>query len=151
MADKSKNKNPVGRPSKFELYEKVILNIAKYGLTDKQIASAVGIDESSLNNWKKDNPKFFESLKEAKEESDRSVVKSLYERANGYNINETTKELRMTDDGEKELVVTKVVTKHIVPDTTAQIFWLKNRQPDKWRDKQELEHSGELNIKIDWE
>ena len=140
-----------GRPSLFDKYEKIILGIAKYGLTDKQIASAVGIDESTLTHWKKDNPQFFTSLKEIKEEADRTVVNSLYNRANGYNLDEVTQELRMNDDGEKELVVTKVVTKHIVPDTTAQIFWLKNRQPDKWRDKQDIEHSGELNIKIDWE
>lgn len=44
-----------------------------------------------------------------------------------------------------ELVVTKVVTKEVIPDTTAQIFWLKNRRPDLWRDKQQIEHSGEVN------
>jgi transcriptional regulator with XRE-family HTH domain len=135
-----------GRPSLFDKYEKIILGIAKYGLTDKQIANAIGIDEATLNNWKKEHKEFFESLKAIKEEADRTVVDSLYNRALGYNLDEVTKELRMNTDGEKELVVTKVVTKHIVPDTTAQIFWLKNRQPDKWRDKQDIEHSGEIKM-----
>jgi hypothetical protein len=49
------------------------------------------------------------------------------------------------DTGEYELKVTKVVTKEVQPDTTAEIFWLKNRKPETWRDKKDIEHSGNIN------
>ena len=132
----------MARPSKFEEYKDIILGMAKYGLTDKQMAEALNITEQTINNWKQAHTAFFESLKSIKAQADTEVSQSLFKRATGYAYNETTQE--PTEDG--GLMVTKVVTKQQAPDTTAQIFWLKNRQPDKWRDKQELEHSGEIKM-----
>jgi len=134
------DKLKTGRPSLFEKYEQIILKIAKYGLTEKQIADSLGINIDTITNWKKANPEFFVTLKRIKEESDETIKKSLYNRALGYSYDEVIKETKYNKEtGEDELVVTKVITKHVVPDTTAQIFWLKNRQPQQWRDKQEVD------------
>ncbi|WP_142974162.1 transposase [Enterococcus casseliflavus] len=109
------------------------------GLTDKQVAHNMNIAESTLHEWKKKYSVLSESLKRGKEVVDRQVENALLKRALGYEFKETTQEL--TEDGMR---VTKVITKQQAPDTTAQIFWLKNRKPQEWRDKQETEISGHI-------
>lgn len=115
---------------------------ARDGLTDDQIAQNIGISRSTLAVWKNKYSDLSDALKRGKEVVDRQVENALLKRALGYEYEEVTKEL--TDFG---LKITKVVTKQVVPDTTAQIFWLKNRKPAEWRDKQEVAHSGDMNIK----
>ncbi len=112
---------------------------ARDGLTDKQVAHNMNIAESTLHEWKKKYSVLSESLKRGKEVVDRQVENALLKRALGYEFKETTREL--TEDGMR---VTKVITKQQAPDTTAQIFWLKNRKPQEWRDKQETEISGHI-------
>ena len=109
---------------------------ARDGLTDEQIANNIGISVSCLNNWKNKYVEILESLKKGKEVVDRQVENALLTRALGYEYTETTREY-IPELG--EMKTTKKVTKQVAPDTTAQIFWLKNRKPDKWRDKQEYE------------
>ena len=106
----------------------VIEGWARDGLTDKQIAGKMGISEVTLNSYKKKYPKFFKSLKKGKEVVDYQVEKKLLKRALGYQTQETKQELV-----NGELKVTEVKTKEVKPDTTAQIFWLKNRKPKEWR------------------
>lgn len=112
---------------------------ARDGLTDKQVAYNMNIAESTLHEWKKKYSVLSESLKRGKEVVDRQVENALLKRALGYEFKETTQEL--TEDGMR---VTKVITKQQAPDTTAQIFWLKNRKPHEWRDKQETEITGHI-------
>lgn len=109
---------------------------ARDGLTDEQIAENIGISRSTLNNWKDKYPDISDTLKRGKEVVDRQVENALLKRALGYEYTEVTREY-IPEVG--KMTVTKEVTKQVVPDTTAQIFWLKNRKPDKWRDKQEYE------------
>lgn len=109
---------------------------ARDGLTDEQIANNIGISVSCLNNWKNKYVEILESLKRGKEVIDRQVENALLKRALGYEYTETTREYIPELD---EMKTTKKVTKQVAPDTTAQIFWLKNRKPDKWRDKREIE------------
>lgn len=109
---------------------------ARDGLTDEQIAENIGISRSTLNNWKDKYPDISDTLKKGKYVVDRQVENALLKRALGYEYTEVTREY-IPEVG--EVTVTKEVTKQVVPDTTAQIFWLKNRKPDKWRDKQEYE------------
>ncbi|WP_338630836.1 transposase [Clostridium baratii] len=119
---------------------------ARNGLTDEQIAKNLGIAVSTLNDYKNKYSEFSESLKRGKEVIDIEVENALLKRALGYKYNEVTKELiRDKETGEEELRVTKVVTKEVTPDTTAQIFWLKNRKPEEWRDKKDVEHSGNVS------
>ena len=114
---------------------------ARDGLTDKQIAENIGVAYSTFRDWIKRFPALTAPLKRGKEVIDRQVENALLKRALGYEYVETTKEL--TDLG---LTVTKQVTKQVAPDTTAQIFWLKNRKPKEWRDKKETEVTGNLNV-----
>lgn len=118
---------------------------ARDGLIDEQIAENVGINPATLYDWKKRYPEISESLKKGKEVVDIQVENALLKRALGYTYEEVTKELcEDAETGEMKLRVTKKVTKEVVPDTTAQIFWLKNRRSDRWRDKQDMEHSGQI-------
>lgn len=141
---KSEHK-PKGRPSTFTASIQELLRFMyEHGYTDKQVALQVGVNESTVNNWKKKHPDFFKSLKEWKSTADNQVEASLFQRAIGYDTEET--KVFCTKDGS---IKTHTMKKHYAPDVTAQIFWLKNRQPDKWRDKQEIEHgTGDKSFKF---
>lgn len=109
---------------------------ARDGLTDEQIAFNMRIGIRTLYEWKDKYPQISQSLKRGKEVIDRMVENALLKRALGYSYKETTRELVVDKDtGEAEIKITKIVEKEVVPDTTAQIFWLKNRKPNEWRDK----------------
>jgi hypothetical protein len=146
MEEKSKH---TGRPKttvkqrieakRFDI--KKIKKLAFYGLTDKDLCVLLEIDEMTLNRWKKDE-EFMLALKGGKLEADNQVVRRLYERAMGYEHEDTYFSNYLGK------VTATTYTKHYPPDPTALIFWLKNRQPDKFRDKQEIEHSGDMNLII---
>lgn len=119
---------------------------ARDGLTEEQIAHNMGIRRETLIEWKKKYPNISNTLKRGKEIIDRQVENALLKRALGYSYKETTKELIFDKEtGKTELKITKEVEKEVVPDTTAQIFWLKNRKPEEWREKQEVQMSGAVN------
>ena len=102
---------------------------ARDGLTDEQIAKNIGINRDTLYRWKKAHSDISDALKRGKEVIDRQVENALLKRALGYTYDE------ITFEGDDEV---KRVRKQVVPDTTAQIFWLKNRKPEEWRDKREI-------------
>ena len=116
---------------------------AKDGLTDEQIAYNIGINVKTLYDWKNRFSNISNALKKGKEVIDRHVENALLKRALGYTYTEFK-----TEESEKDGVKTTRTIKEVIPDTTAQIFWLKNRKPKEWRDKQELEHSGEVATTI---
>lgn len=126
---------------------------ARDGLSDEQIAHNMGISRSTLSEWKNKYSDIADTLKKTKEIVDREVENALFRRAMGYKYDEVTYER-----GEE----VKRVTKEVAPDTTAQIFWLKNRKPAEWRDKIEqqqtvtIQDDGFLEalkgtIKDDWD
>ena len=102
---------------------------AREGLTDEQIAKNIGINIGTLYEWKRKYPQINEALKKGKAIIDNEVEEALIKSALGYDYTETTREF-----GE----ITKTVEKHVQPNVTALIFWLKNRRPDLWRDKQDV-------------
>jgi hypothetical protein len=113
---------------------------ARDGLTNDQIAHNIGISGRSFAEWVSRFPSISSALKKGKTPVDIEVENALLKRALGYDYDETVKELTPTgkigDDGKpiyRQHV--KTITKHMPPDTTAQIFWLKNRRPGRWRDK----------------
>ena len=118
---------------------------ARDGLTDEQIAGNIGIKRQTLYEWTKRFPVISDTLKRGKEIVDRQVENALLKRALGYEYDEVTREPDMNG----EMVETKRVTKQVLPDTTAQIFWLKNRKPDEWRDKQNINVTTEKHKKLD--
>lgn len=112
---------------------------ARDGLTDEQIAKNMGITAKTLYAWKNKYGEICKSLKRGKEVVDRQVENALLKRALGYTYEEITYE-----GG----VETKRVVKEVVPDTTAQIFWLKNRKREAWADRQNIELSQPIDDSI---
>ena len=110
---------------------------ARDGLIDEQIAKNMGIALSTLKLWKNGHPAILAALKRGKEVIDIEVENALYKRAIGYTYEEV-KEEEMPDGRVRRTVTIK----EVAGDTTAQIFWLKNRKPAEWRDKQNIEHTG---------
>ena len=116
------------------------------GLTDEQLAHNMGIACSTLYEWKKKYTEIAETLKKTKDVVDKEVEGALYKSAMGYDYEEITKQRRFNRaTGEYEMVITERKTKHQPPNTAAIIFWLKNRKPDVWKDKQEITDSQALD------
>ena len=105
------------RLQKIHFDNVTIEKLAKRGFTDADIADVLGVNEVTVNRWKKDSPEFLQALKEAKSIADAHVEGALYHRAIGFQGSD----------------------KVYPPDATSIIFWLKNRKPDSWRDKTEQE------------
>lgn len=125
----------MARPSKFEKIDlEQVEKLAGFGLIDTEIASVIGISTATLNNYKK-KPEFLESLKKGKAKADAKVIESLYLRATGYEHEDTY------FSNFQGVVTATPYIKHYPPDATSMIFWLKNRQPDRWREKQEVDHN----------
>lgn len=126
-------KSGVGRPSKYKPeFARIAEKLSALGATDKDLADAFDVVESTINEWKLDHPDFSESLK-AKRIPDDEIEASLFKRAKGYirTIQRVTKDGDVVDTEEE-----------LPPDPTSMIFWLKNRRPKQWRDKQEHEVTG---------
>lgn len=127
-------KSNAGRPTKYqESYNRQAEKLCLLGSTDKDMADFFEVDESTINRWKIEYPEFCESIKRGKISADANVASRLYKRAIGYEHDE---DKIFNNNGEPLIVPT---IKHVQPDTTAAIFWLKNRQPARWRDKQEVD------------
>lgn len=129
-----------GRPSKFkpEMVERVY-HLALLGMNDAQLAAALEIGETTLNEYKKEQ-EFSEAIKAGKEIADSKVANSLYRRANGYSHDA----VKIVVDA-KTGAVTKVdYTEHYPPDVEAAKFWLKNRQPGMWRERVEVDNTHRL-------
>lgn len=132
MSDKPRRR---GHPSLFDdptVREKVI-ELAAEGKTDQQIADLIGVSRRTLQLWKTKDWEFLLSLKRAKSIADDVVEASLFRRATGYS-HKAVKFLQ-----HEGVVMKEEYIEHYPPDTTAAIFWLKNRRPKKWRDKQHVE------------
>ena len=121
----------MGRPSLYkDEYPGWALKLTRLGATNEDLARAFDVHVDTIKEWRNVYPKFSAALKEGKDFSDANVADRLYSRAMGY---EKPAVKHMVVCGE---VVTVEYTEHCPPDTTACIFWLKNRQSAKWRDKQ---------------
>ncbi len=130
----------VGRVSLYDP-ERHLPQAEKYardGLIEVEIAKRFGIGITTLTEWKKRHPAFRAALKQGKEEIDYRVEDSLLKRALGYEYEEIEEIISVNGD----VIKTKRTKKAVLPDVTAQIFWLKNRQKEKWRDTTHQEHTG---------
>lgn len=128
----------MSKESKFDGIDlSKVEKLAKLGLTNNDLAEFFDIGIATWYRWQNTHPEFKEMLDKWKAEADERVVRSLYERATGYSCPE---DKIFNNNGEPMVVPT---VKHYPPDTVAAIFWLKNRRPDEWRDKQE----HDVNVK----
>lgn len=136
-------KNKVGCPTKYKNeYSAQVERLCKLGLIDEELATFFEIDIATFYRWKNAHKEFREAIKRGKTECDVIVAEKLFHRATGYEHEDV--DIKMY---EGSIIKTKLI-KHYPPDTTAAIFWLKNRQPKQWRDKQEVEHSGDLKLDV---
>ena len=133
----------MARPTDYrQEYAEQARKLCLLGFTDKQLAAFFGVNESTINRWKDKYPEFCKSIKSGKVVADAQVAESLFKRATGIEVTE----VEVRDDGKKK--VKRVTKKHIPPDPTAQIFWLKNRQPEIWRDKPTVENSVQEAVPV---
>ncbi len=126
-----------GKPSSYQPeYAEQARKLCLLGATDKELADFFNVSESTINKWKIDFVEFSESIKKGKDLADADVAERLFNRACGY----------VAPDVDIKVIDSRIVKtdflKHYPPDTTAAIFWLKNRQKNKWRDKQEIDLSS---------
>lgn len=121
----------VGRPAKYKVeYAKIAKKMCDLGATDNDVAEALGIVRSTFYKWRHDYPDFSDALKVGKVKADDRVEASLYRKAVGYEFDS----VKIFNNQGEALVVTYTEIQH--PDTTAAIFWLKNRRPEEWREKE---------------
>lgn len=134
-----------GRPTAYDpRFDRIAARFALLGSTDAQLADALGVTVSTLTNWKKGHPTFLAALKSGKDEADAKVVASLYQRATGYS-HKAVKILAVPNGNNQGSTVEQVpYVERYPPDATSMIFWLKNRRPDEWRERQEVAHSGKV-------
>ena len=125
-------KSKAGRPSLYrDEYPAQALKLCRLGATNPELADFFKVAVSTLSKWLAEIPEFSDALKEGREIANANVANRLYERAMGYSHPE---DKIFNNNGEALIVPT---TKHYPPDTTAAIFWLKNRCPAQWRDRVE--------------
>ena len=117
--------------------------MARDGMIDKDIAVSLGISEETFYQYLKKFPEFSEALKRGKSPVNVKVENALLKRALGYEYTEKTIEAIVDSKGNASGQRIKTTTKHIPSDTTAMIFWLKNRKPNAWADRQEVNLKAE--------
>lgn len=141
MAGKKKGEGKVGRPSLYkDEYAEQARKLCLLGSTDKELADFFEVCETTLDTWKHEYPEFLGSIKQGKSQADANVADRLYQRAMGFTHPEV--DIRVID----HQIIKTDITKVYAPDPAAAIFWLKNRQRGKWRDKIETEHSGTMRV-----
>lgn len=136
-------KPKTGRPSSFreDYHPDRAMDYALLGMTNQEIADALGIHLDTLHDWRRKYPAFSYALKAGKEVADGKVARSLYRKAKGATI----RAIKAGPDGQPlfdDEGKPVYVDVELPGDTTAQIFWLKNRRSNQWRDKQAVEHTG---------
>jgi len=138
------SKHAGGRPPTYkpEFVEQAKV-LCQSGATDLDLADYFGVALRTISRWQAEHPEFRQSLKLGKAESDARVERSLFARATGYTY-DAIKIFPPKGDGEEPLIVP--YREHVPPDTTACIFWLKNRRPDEWRDKVQAELSRQVAL-----
>lgn len=131
------NQNALGNPGggRNTLYKDEYVEwaekLAKLGAKDSELADAFEVSETTINTWKREHVEFSEALKRGKVFADANVASALYHRAMGYS-HPAVKFMQVGGE-----IVEKEYIEHYPPDATSMIFWLKNRQPQKWRDRRE--------------
>lgn len=129
----------MARPTKYKAeYAEQARKLCLLGATDQEIADFFEVEVRTIHRWKATYKGFCHSLKAGKEQADDRVERSLYQKAIGYEQDD----VKIFMPGGAEAPVYAPYRAKIAPDTTAAIFWLKNRRPELWRDKRDIDHSS---------
>lgn len=136
---------PAGRPTKYDpAYCDQVEKLCKLGATDEEIADFFEVAVTTIDNWKNDYPEFLGAIKKGKQIADAEVADKLFKRATGY----SHEAVKIFNDEGTPLIVD--YTEHYPPDTTAAIFWLKNRQRGKWSDRTITQMEGNPDAPINF-
>lgn len=139
MADD--DRHPGGRPTKYrDKFPVQAEKLCKLGATDAEMADFFGVDERTIYRWKDEHDEFCQALTRGKILADAEIADSLFHRAKGYS--HSAIKFHVVNG----TVVETPYTEHYPPDTPAATLWLKNRQPAKWRDRQDVNLSGEVSL-----
>lgn len=139
---------PVGRPSKFDhAFVPQAEKLAALGATDIEVADFFGINVRTLYAWKNEHSEFSQALKVGKSTADDRVERSLFQRAIGYEQDD----VKIFMPANAPAPVYAPYRAKVAPDTTAAIFWLKNRRPDLWRDRSDITVRREVSDLTDAE
>ncbi|MPR13321.1 terminase [Microvirga tunisiensis] len=133
---------PAGRPTKYDeaYHPEYAYKFALLGMTDEEMAGAFRICTQTFYTWQDEHPAFLEALQLGKEPADGNMVMSFYKRGTGF-WTESEKIFYDKDEINREERVVRVPTRvYHPPDAGAALSWLKNRQPDRWRDRKEITH-----------
>ena len=131
-----------GRPTQYRVkFIERAKEMCVNGATDAELADEFGVTVTTLYNWRAKYPEFLDALKIPKAIADQRVERSLFERATGYSRQSV--KIFLAKDGS---IVEAPFIEHVPPDATAMIFWLKNRKPAEWRDKTDVNLTGDLQI-----
>ena len=135
----------MSRPEKWsDDFLRVAEHACRLGATDQEIADMLGVCVRTIYNWRAEKPEFAQALKVGKDIADERVERSLYQKAIGYEQDE----VKIFMPGGSEEPVYAPYRARIAPDTTAAIFWLKNRRREEWRDKTEQHTTIELSQEV---
>lgn len=159
MEIKQKRKSPtrkqggrLGRKTVYvqELHDEWAWSLAAQGKIDKEISKAMGISTSILHLWKVNNASFSSSLKTGKDIADAKVVRALFDRATGFEYKEKKIVIEIDKDGNQKPARIETTERYLPPDVTACIFWLKNRRPAQWADRQinKIESEGKISVHV---
>lgn len=137
----------VGRPTKYkDEYAEQAYKLCLLGATNEQLADFFEVAVSTFHEWRLAHPDFQDAIKRGKLEADARVAQALFSRATGYVAPDV--DIKMYEG----TIIQTPTLKHYPPDATSMIFWLKNRQPDLWREKREAvevdEDSGDITINV---
>ena len=162
LSKKELQRNAGGRGNSDYIpeYDEQAYNYCLLGATNETLAEFFGICPTTLKKWMKKYPGFGESVRRGKLMADMNVARNLYKRAIGYTYQQVVSESvqvpatqaasekvtntvgTFSPDDMEDMRIVRVTTREAIPDVRAQIFWLKNRQPELWRDKQEIDHKS---------
>lgn len=135
----SKAKGAGGRPTAYRAeYARQAKKLCLLGATDAELADFFEVSIRTIDGWKVRHGEFLQALKAGKDEADNRVERSLYQRATGY----THDAVKIFMPAGAKSPVYAEYREHVPPDTTACIFWLKNRRREEWRDKIDHQHAG---------
>lgn len=132
-----------GRPSDYRPeYTQQAAKLCALGATDYELADFFGVDTRTIYRWKNTHEEFCQAVTCGKEKADERVERSLYNRAVGYSY-ESEKVFQFQGN-----VIRAPTVEHVPPDPGAAMNWLKNRQGERWRDKQDVDLSGGIVVEI---